>query len=84
MAQDESTTHPLTVEIAGELGNIFSVLSRVSHYMRERGYPEELVELMFNEAVSSRSYQTALLKISVITGAQYTLHGRLVHQLGRH
>ena len=83
MPNTNPNTHPLTVEISGDQGNVFAILSTVSRYMRDTGMPGELIEHMFNEAMSASSYQAALMKITVITGCQYTHHGHPVHQLGK-
>jgi len=83
MASHIIITPALVVDLAGDGGNIFTILATVSKWMREQGWPAQLAESMFNAAVSAPNYAAALRAVSDHSGAQFVYHGR-AHSLGRH
>lgn len=65
-----------TIELAGEGGNAFAVLSIARRNLRSRLYPQHLIETMERRALAAPSYAELLAVVHEYTGAKFTLHGR--------
>ena len=76
MARAIIVTPALVVDISGDNGNVFCILSVVSAWMSREGFPPQFAEQIFDAAISSCSYAAALKVIAEYSGAQFVYCGR--------
>jgi hypothetical protein len=75
MAKSNLAQNP-KIEISGERGNVFSVLSTASMIMRSSGWPEPLIRQMHEKVMLADSYGEALKLIHEFSGCEIVFHGR--------